>query len=356
MQMTRQMTWIGLLATGLVVITFSIALLRESDRQEAEALEQRHKALIAATDLYAEYCVACHGASGEGLVANPPLNSVGIQEMDTETLFKTIERGRYNTSMAAFGVDESGVLSDYELDSLVTLLQYGSWIEVAARVKTLGLTPPDMVQVEVSEELLASVAALPDGDVLSLGLNIYAEHCAACHGANGEGTAVAPTLNTLDLLTRYTTSDLTRIVNQGVPGTIMAGWDAILSDDETAAVVEFLVRWDEVAQSGVVMPILKEELLDMSPEAIASGQQLYDLLCTQCHGVDAYGSPMAPALNNQQFLADTPDAAIQQIIAYGVPNTVMPAWTGYLTEADIAAITAFLRSLEATAPPMANQG
>jgi cbb3-type cytochrome c oxidase subunit III len=187
-------------------------------------------------------------------------------------------------------------------------------------------------------------------------LNVYAEHCAACHGANGEATAVAPALNTPDLLTRYTSDDLVRVINQGVPGTIMAGWDSILSDDETAGVVEFLIRWDEVAQSGIVMPTIVEEPLDMSPEAIATGQNLYNLLCTQCHGVNAYGSPMAPALNNQQFLNDTPDAAIQQIIANGVPTTIMPAWAGYLTEADIASITAFLRSLEATAPPVANPG
>jgi mono/diheme cytochrome c family protein len=45
-------------------------------------------------------------------------------------------------------------------------------------------------------------------------------------------------------------------------------------------------------------------------------------------------------------LSGTPDAAIQQIIAGGVSGTSMPAWGGYLTEADIAAITAYLRSME----------
>ena len=34
-------------------------------------------------------------------------------------------------------------------------------------------------------------------------------------------------------------------------------------------------------------------------------------------------------------------------------GTTMPAWGGYLSEADIAAITAFLRSLEENAPAMA---
>ncbi|MCA9909486.1 MAG: c-type cytochrome, partial [Anaerolineae bacterium] len=90
-----------------------------------------------------------------------------------------------------------------------------------------------------------------------------------------------------------------------------------------------------------------------SPQAIANGQQLFSLLCTQCHGINGYGSPIAPALNNQTFLSQTPDAAIQQIIAGGVTGTNMPAWGGYLTDADIAAITVYLRSLQATAPIVA---
>ena len=97
---------------------------------------------------------------------------------------------------------------------------------------------------------------------------------------------------------------------------------------------------------------LPPPVLDMSPEAIAAGQQLYNVLCTQCHGVSGYGTRLAPALNNALFLSQTPDAAIQQIIAGGVTGTAMPAWGGRLTEADIAALTAYLRSWEPTAPPI----
>ena len=45
-----------------------------------------------------------------------------------------------------------------------------------------------------------------------------------------------------------------------------------------------------------------------------------------------------------------PDAAIYQIIAGGVPDTLMPAWGSRLTDRDIQSLVAFLRSMEPTAP------
>ena len=61
---------------------------------------------------------------------------------------------------------------------------------------------------------------------------------------------------------------------------------------------------------------------------------------------------MAPALNNTLFLAETPDAAMYQIIAGGVPGTLMPEWGNRLTDYDIQTLVAYLRSFEPTAPPI----
>ena len=59
---------------------------------------------------------------------------------------------------------------------------------------------------------------------------------------------------------------------------------------------------------------------------------------------------MAPALNNQVFLSETTDAAIYQIIAGGVSETLMPAWGNRLNDYDIQSLVAFLRSQEPSAP------
>ena len=44
------------------------------------------------------------------------------------------------------------------------------------------------------------------------------------------------------------------------------------------------------------------------------------------------------------------DAAIYQIIAGGVPNTLTPASGSRLTDKDLQALVAYLRSLEDSAP------
>lgn len=349
--MTRQMSWLALLGTLMIVAAFGLAVMNESSRQAA-AVTNLHVALVAeGTDLYAQNCVACHGASGNGIAAYPPLTTAAA--MDAQTLYNTIERGRYNTGMAAFGVEDGGILTGMQVESLVVMLQADTWDTVAARVAALGLTPPQIIVAEIPAETLALVAALPDGDSLSTGLTLYAENCAACHGANGEGSTLAPALNTDELRVRLSDADVLRIIEQGVPGTLMASWANALDAVQRETLVTLVGRWGELDAAGVTLPVIEAVPLDASPEAIATGQRLFSLLCTQCHGTNGYGSPIAPALNNQTFLSQTPDAAIQQIIAGGVTGTNMPSWGGYLTEADIAAITVYLRSLAATAPVIA---
>ncbi len=349
--MTRQIMWIALIGTLMIAAAFSLALVRESDRQANAAAELRVAMAAEGTDLYALNCVACHGASGEGIAAYPPLTTA--VNMDEQMIFNTIERGRYNTAMAAFGVEEGGILTPMQIESLVTLLQANMWGTVAGRVAELGLTPPQIVVAEIPAETLAMVQTLPNGEVLATGLTIFAENCAACHGANGEGSTIAPALNTDELRIRLSDADVARIIQEGVPGTLMASWTSALDINQQQAVVALVSGWGELNTIGVRLPVIEAAPLDTSPEAIASGQKLFNLLCTQCHGVDGYGSAIAPALNNQTFLNQTPNAAIQQIIAGGVTGTNMPAWGGYLTDADIAAITAYLRSLEPTAPIIA---
>lgn len=349
--MTRQMSWIALVGTFMIAAAFGIAVIREPARQ-ADAAEALNTALIAeGMELYAQNCVACHGASGEGIAAYPPLTTA--TSMDAQTVYNTIERGRYNTGMAAFGVDEGGILTGMQIQSLVTMLQADTWDTVAARVAVLGLTPPQIIVAEIPAETMAVVETLPDGAAFSAGLTVYAESCAACHGANGEGSTLAPALNTDELRIRLSDADIARTITEGVPGTLMSSWSSALDAAQQQAVITLISRWGELNAAGILLPVIESAPLDMSPQAIANGQRLFDLLCTQCHGIDGYGSPIAPALNNQTFLSTTPDAAIQAIIAGGVSGTVMPSWSGYLNDADIAAITAYLRSMQPNAPIIA---
>ncbi len=354
--MTRELAWMGFLATMLIVVVMGVAVLREPARQQDAAFDLRVEAVLAGTDLYAENCAVCHGAAGEGLGAVPPLNNIGVREMAYDDIFHTVERGRYNTVMAAYSVNEGGIFTNAEIDSLAAVIKYANWDTVEARVAALGLTPPEPVVVELSDDTLQMVRSLPDGDALASGLQDFALECSACHGANGEGTTLAPALNSDELRARLTDADITRTIEQGVPGTLMASWSRALSGEEIATLAMLIRRWPELDAAGIAVPVIEAAPVDMSPEAVAQGQWLFDIMCVQCHGVDGFGTPLAPALNNQTFLSQTPDAAIQQIISLGVSGTAMPAWGGRLSEADVAALTAYLRSLEPTAPAIAQTG
>jgi mono/diheme cytochrome c family protein len=352
--MSQKQQSIGLAALGVIAIALAFAIWHENTRQSEAATRLQKEAIERATVTYAENCVICHGASGEGIGPVPALASDALRTTEADTLFKVIARGRYTTNMGAWAASEGGILYNYEVDALVTLIHYADWAEVRAYVEAAGLMPPEMVVAEVSPDLLAQVNALPNGQTLAAGLTLYAENCTACHNANGEGTALAPALNTPDLRAQRTDDQITRTITQGVPGTLMAAWDRALTPEEIDSLAVLLREWDTLTQAGIALPVMAAQPeTPPSPEMITEGQQLYSLLCKQCHGTSGQGTQLAPALNTQNFLNNTPDAAIRQIIAMGVDGTMMPAWGGRLTDTDIDAITAYLRSWESAAPPVA---
>lgn len=350
--MTRSMMRIGFAATALIVVLMLINAINEPARQSTAEVFYRDLAVAEGTELYVQQCAVCHGTSGQGIGSVPPLASEGQRGADYETIFRTIERGRYNTAMAAYGAAEGGIFTDAQIDSLVALIQYGSWQRTAERADALGIVAVEAQVLTLSDELLAQVRALPQGEQLASGLSLYAETCAACHGGSAEGTSIAPPLNTDELRARLSDSEIKRIIEQGVVGTLMAGWSKSLATTQIDDMAVLIRDWPAITQAGIELPVLATPRIDMSPAAVAAGKQLFTFACANCHGADANGSRMAPALNDRTFLSQTNDAAIQQIIAGGVAGTMMPAWGGRLTEADIAAITAYLRSLEATAPSL----
>jgi mono/diheme cytochrome c family protein len=85
----------------------------------------------------------------------------------------------------------------------------------------------------------------------------------------------------------------------------------------------------------------------------ATGRQLWGLNCASCHGDNGQGVD-APALNSRQFLTSIQDEQMHRIVASGITGTEMPAWWdefgGPLTDDQIEAVVAFVRSWGKTAP------
>lgn len=347
--MTNNMRWTGLFATFLIVIIIPLYAWLEPERQENLVVEYRIESVVSAADLYAEDCAVCHGASGEGIADTPAINSDAVRSMSESDLLKVISRGRYNTQMAAWAIEEGGVLSNSQIDDLVALIQYGNWDYVEERVAELGLTPPEVIEFEVTEDVQALLAAIPEGETLAEGLMVYEENCAACHDGDGSGTLIAPAIDSPDLRARSRV-EIVDIINNGVPGTRMSSWENMLTSEQLEAVVDLIYNWPLLVEAGIEFPDTALDTFPSTPEMVTDGSRLFDIACTSCHGTGASGTVMAPALNDQTFLSETPDAVIYQIIASGVTDTRMPAWGGFLTEEDIQSLVAYLRSLEVKTP------
>ncbi|MFN2158380.1 MAG: c-type cytochrome [Anaerolineales bacterium] len=347
--MTSNLKLIGILSTFLILLVMPLYTWLEPIQQKGLMTHYYSNAVESSTELYAQNCAVCHGAAGEGIGENPPLNLDSVASMSELDLYKVISRGRDGTLMAAWAAEEGGIFSNPQIDDLVIFIQNANWDYVEHRVAELGLTPPDVIEMDVSDEMLASVEALPEGENLADGLYVYAENCAACHGSNGAGTGIAPEIDSPELRA-LPREEIVNTVNTGIPGTLMTSWKNILPPDQIQAVVDLIYRWPELVQSGIEFPETEAMNIPSSPELINDGKQLFNIACKSCHGVDGYGTRMAPALNNQIFLSETPDDAIYQIIAGGLPETLMPAWGSRLNDYDIQSLVAFLRSQEPSAP------
>lgn len=348
---------IGFVALLGLVVGLGVYSSREEVRLSDAQATLRQQAVSDAAVIYVENCAVCHGASGEGLGSIPPLDSEALRTMEYDALFKIIARGLYNTPMAAWHQDEGGILTDYQIDQLVAQIRYADWGQIRELAAQRGMIPASLAVPDVTEAQLAQISALgPEGQLWSEGFQLYANTCVTCHGANGEGSTLGVPLNTPEVRAQDAAS-LTRTIVEGVPGTMMAAWGTLLEASELDALVAFLQHWDQLEAQGIALEMPAPQMIDLDdPEAIlALGERLFVSTCTSCHGDNGTGG-LGPAINSQQFLSRQDDAAITQAITEGGhrPNSAMPAFGERLTSVEIAALVSYIRSLEATAPVVAN--
>jgi mono/diheme cytochrome c family protein len=101
---------------------------------------------------------------------------------------------------------------------------------------------------------LAPLPSLADG----LGARIYGERCSACHGADGSGDG--PAAAALQPKPRNFRDpqfwrarprlQIRLVVEKGRPGTMMAGFDGVLTPEEIDAVVSYVMAFKTAAGGG----------------------------------------------------------------------------------------------------------
>jgi cytochrome c oxidase cbb3-type subunit 2 len=182
-------------------------------------------------------------------------------------------------------------------------------------------TSPEESNVDLSDRVSRLEDRLAEQgreDTIRRGQVIYSRVCAACHGRDGAGDG--PGARELDpwprdfktgkYRVRSTLSgepprraDIEGVVRSGMPGTVMPAFGSVLSDDEIADVVTFILS--------VGPPVLT----DREPEALripefsapdatslSDGRAMFLILgCWKCHGLNGAGhGPSAKDLKSDE--------------------------------------------------------
>ena len=192
-----------------------------------------------------------------------------------------------------------------------------------------------------------------------LGAQLYAENCAVCHGAEGQGRVGA----TLAKDWPSIRPDLTvkTIITNGVAGSPMPAWSQAnggpLSEAEIEALTQYILSW----QTGGAPQITPRATATLRPPITPlpnvagdpnRGEVLYDENCAVCHGPNGQGRIGATLA--QAWPGIRPDLSVKATIANGITGSQMPAWSqangGPLSEQDIDDLVTFILTLGETNP------
>jgi cytochrome c oxidase cbb3-type subunit III len=121
-------------------------------------------------------------------------------------------------------------------------------------------------------------------DRLTLGRTLFLEHCASCHGPDGQGGR-GPVLAVRKLRTAASDEDIAWIVENGSSGSIMQGF-ALPQDD-----IKLIVAW---------VRKLGDTPSTAAPGSVDRGGLLYQGKggCVRCHALKGFGEAIGPDLTD----------------------------------------------------------
>ncbi len=186
---------------------------------------------------------------------------------------------------------------------------------------------------------------------------LYAQNCAACHGADGkDGAAIA--LANPEYLALIDDGALREIVAHGHVGKLMPGFSKDSGEGMlTSAQIDAVVRgirstW---GKGDVLAGLHPPPAKPSAPGDPAQGAAVYAAGCARCHG--AVGAKPGPAgdILNGDFLALMPAQTMRSIVIAGRPDLGHPDWRGdipgrVLTDAEVTNLVAWTSSLRPEAP------
>jgi mono/diheme cytochrome c family protein len=172
------------------------------------------------------------------------------------------------------------------------------------------------------------------GSTAVTGTEAYANHCAVCHGDNGEGNL--PAFPPLQGITHQMTDDqITQIIHTGRGR--MPGFPK-LPQDELTALLHYLAT-DNQPQT---------EATNGSSSLADAGSLLFQQNCAFCHGRDAQGGESGPDLTQSRLVRrDRGGDRIIEVVRNGRPEKKMPAF--HFSDQEMHSLVAFIHEAQAKA-------
>lgn len=176
--------------------------------------------------LYGQNCAGCHGSAGKGGAAIALADPVYLAIADNAVLRRAATNGIPGTSMPAFAQSAGGMLTDKQIDVIVSGIR-----ERWSKPDVLGgAVPPPYSSTEPGDP--------------SRGSQVYVEYCSSCHGTGGRGGQEAGSIVDGSFLALLNDQELRTVVIVGRPELGAPDWRAdVAGKPMSAKDVSAVVAW-----------------------------------------------------------------------------------------------------------------
>jgi mono/diheme cytochrome c family protein len=190
---------------------------------------------------------------------------------------------------------------------------------------------------------------LAPNEILEFG-TLYAENCAACHGAEGRAGAAIALANPVYLAIADDAA-IRRVIANGVRGTAMPAFaesaGGMLTDKQIDVITkEIRARW---SRRGILDAANPPSYTAKSTGDAMRGEAAYKTYCESCHGPGGRGGVKGSSVTDDSFLALISDQGLRTIVITGRPELGAPDWRGNvsskpMSDQEVTDVVAWLAS------------
>jgi cytochrome c oxidase cbb3-type subunit 3 len=190
---------------------------------------------------------------------------------------------------------------------------------------------------------------LAPNEILEFG-TLYAENCAACHGAEGRGGAAIALANPVYLAIAGDAA-IRRVIANGVRGTAMPAFAESAGGMLTDAQIDVITkgirsRW---SRRGILDAANPPSYAAKSTGDAMRGEAAYKTYCESCHGPGGRGGVKGSSVTDDSFLGLVSDQGLRTIVITGRPELGAPDWRGNapdkpMSDQEVTDVVAWLAS------------